>query len=188
MMSYIPPGKVPDDAPTLRAHEYERWLLLTLLGKPRHDDRKASEERKILWRLVHHDPYMEPDNWEDFIRSKKNERTQNHHASRDEPTNTIYDNTAFINLSGLTTTIPSPVVPSASVSPSTAGISTSISDVAASDSCLACRIPSLVRSATDGLALVAVYQQQRKFGKATSSNEAEFVAFDRTIRKLSSHR
>ncbi|KAK0221145.1 hypothetical protein EDD85DRAFT_862034, partial [Armillaria nabsnona] len=158
------------------------WFPLTLLGKPHYDDRKASEERKILWRLTHHDPYTEPDDWENFIQGKKNERTQNHRASRDKPTNTIYDNTASISPSGLTTTMPSQ----------------SISDVATSDSCLACRIPSLVRSATDGLALMAVYEQQRKIGRSASSNEAEFFLvvmimvsyqpFDRTICKISSHR
>ncbi|KAK0433246.1 hypothetical protein EV421DRAFT_1741695 [Armillaria borealis] len=88
------PGEAPDDAPTLDAGDYERWLLLTVLGKPRHDDRKASEGRNILWRLVHHDPRTEPYDWEDFLRSKRDDRTQHHRASRDERTNAIYDNTA----------------------------------------------------------------------------------------------
>ncbi|PBK62468.1 hypothetical protein ARMSODRAFT_980734 [Armillaria solidipes] len=88
------PGEAPDDAPTLDAGDYERWLLLTVLGKPRHDDRKASEGRNILWRLVHHDPRTEPYDWEDFRHSKRDDRTRHHRASRDERTNAIYDNTA----------------------------------------------------------------------------------------------
>ncbi len=98
------PGEAPDDAPTLDtlAHEYDRWFLLTLLGKCR----KASEGRKILWRLVHHDPYTEPNDWEDFLRSKRDNRTQHHRASRDEPKNTIYDNMASVGPLGLTTMMP----------------------------------------------------------------------------------
>ncbi|PBK90502.1 hypothetical protein ARMGADRAFT_1082752 [Armillaria gallica] len=103
---YIP-SEVLDDVPALDAHEYDRWFLLTLLGKPRYDDRKVSEKRKILWRLVHHDPYTEPDDWEDFLRSKRDNRTQHHRASRDEPTDMIYDNTASVSPSGLTTTMSS---------------------------------------------------------------------------------
>ncbi|KAK0221101.1 hypothetical protein EDD85DRAFT_941532 [Armillaria nabsnona] len=86
------PGKAPDDTPTLDSREYDRWFLFTLLGKPHYDDRKASEGQKILWRLVQHDPYTERDDWENFLRSKRDERTQNHRASRDEPTNHIYNN------------------------------------------------------------------------------------------------
>ncbi|KAK0433264.1 hypothetical protein EV421DRAFT_2023595 [Armillaria borealis] len=40
---YIPDA--PGDALTLDAHDYDRWFLLTLLGKPRHEDKKASKER-----------------------------------------------------------------------------------------------------------------------------------------------
>ncbi|PBK62487.1 hypothetical protein ARMSODRAFT_1024898 [Armillaria solidipes] len=105
------PGETTDDAPTLDAREYDRWFLLTLLGKPRYDGRKALEERKILWRLVHHDPYTEPDDWEDFMRSKRDNRTQRHRASRDEPTNHVYSNTASVSPSGLTTTMPSQSYP-----------------------------------------------------------------------------
>ncbi len=105
------PGEVPDDAPIVDAHEYNRWFLLTLLGKPRYDDRKASEEWKILWRMVQHDPYTEPDDWEDFLRSKRDKMAQNHRARRDEPTNTIYNNIATVSPSGLTTTMPSQLYP-----------------------------------------------------------------------------
>ncbi|KAK0221141.1 hypothetical protein EDD85DRAFT_1028373 [Armillaria nabsnona] len=186
------PGKAPDDTPTLDSREYDRWFLLTLLGKPHYDDRKASEGRKILWRLMQHDPYTEPDDWENFLRSKRDERTQHHHASHDEPTNHIYNNMPSVSPLGVDDDDAKPVVPSAllSLSPSAAGIPNGISDVAASDSCLACRIPLLVRSTTDGLALTAAYEQLRKNERATSSDEAEFVAFDiiRTMRKISSHR
>ncbi|PBK90506.1 hypothetical protein ARMGADRAFT_1082754 [Armillaria gallica] len=105
------PGEVLDDASTVDAHEYDRSFLLTLLGKPRYYNRKASEEQKILWRLVQHDLYIKPDNWEDFLRSKRDKMTQNHRAGRDEPTNTIYDNTASVSPSGLTTTMPSQLNP-----------------------------------------------------------------------------
>ncbi|PBK62490.1 hypothetical protein ARMSODRAFT_964170, partial [Armillaria solidipes] len=45
------------------------------------------------------------------LRSKRDNRTQHHRASRDEPKNTIYDNTASISPSGLTTTTPSQSYP-----------------------------------------------------------------------------
>ncbi|PBK90528.1 hypothetical protein ARMGADRAFT_299518 [Armillaria gallica] len=103
----IYPRRSPDDVPTLEVHEYDRWFLLTLLGKPCNDNRKASEERKILWRLVHHDPCTKPDDWADFLCSKRDNRTQHHRASCNELANTIYDNMASIGPSGLTTTMPS---------------------------------------------------------------------------------
>ncbi|KAK0435559.1 hypothetical protein EV421DRAFT_2022507 [Armillaria borealis] len=185
------PGEAPDNAPTLDIREYDRWFLLTLLGKPRYDDRKASEEQKILWRLVHHDPHTEPDDWEDFLRSKRDDRIQHHRASRDEPKNTIDDNTASISPSGVDDDDAKPVVPSASVTPPAASIPISISDVAASDSYLACGIPSLVRSATDGLVLIAVYEQQRRI-QASDVKRLMVMAscrpFDRTMRKMSCHR
>ncbi|KAK0209504.1 hypothetical protein IW262DRAFT_1468758 [Armillaria fumosa] len=102
------PGEAPNDVPPLRAliHEYDRWFLLTLLRKFRYDDREASEGRNILWRLVHHDPYTEPYDCEEFMRRKRDNRTQNHRASRDEPTKAIYDNTTSVSPSGLTSTMP----------------------------------------------------------------------------------
>ncbi|KAK0446966.1 uncharacterized protein EV420DRAFT_1714433 [Desarmillaria tabescens] len=102
------PGEIPKDAPTLRTGEYIRWFLLTLLGNFRYDDRKAWEEREVFWRRVQlqHDPHTEPDDWEDFMRSRRDEKTQNCRASRDRQTNTIYDNMASVSPSGLTTTTP----------------------------------------------------------------------------------
>ncbi|KAK0466518.1 hypothetical protein IW261DRAFT_1116666 [Armillaria novae-zelandiae] len=107
------PGEAPEDAPTPRAviHGYDRWFLLTLLGKFRYDDRKASEGRNILWRLVPHDSSTEPDDCEDFLRSKRDDRAQNHRASRDEPTNDIYNNISSAGPSGLTGTTPSQSYP-----------------------------------------------------------------------------
>ncbi|PBK62446.1 hypothetical protein ARMSODRAFT_964140 [Armillaria solidipes] len=45
------------------------------------------------------------------MRSKRDDRTQHHCASRDEQRNTTYDNTASISPSGLTTTMPSQSYP-----------------------------------------------------------------------------
>ncbi|KAK0467474.1 hypothetical protein IW261DRAFT_1426571 [Armillaria novae-zelandiae] len=102
------PGEAPEDAPGLKAltHGYDRWFLLTLLGKFRYDDRKASEGRSILWRLVPHDPYTEPDDCEDFMHAKRDHETRNHRASRDEPTNDTYNNIPSAGPSGLTRTMP----------------------------------------------------------------------------------
>ncbi len=93
------PGEVPDDALTLYRHEYVMWFLSTLLGKPHYDDRKISEERKILWRLVYHGPCTEPYNKRD------DSRTQ-HHQSR-WTDKAIYNNTTSVSPSGMTTTTPS---------------------------------------------------------------------------------
>ncbi|KAK0476000.1 hypothetical protein EDD18DRAFT_1366667 [Armillaria luteobubalina] len=103
------PGEAPNKVPPLRAliHEYDRWFLLTLLRKFRYDDAKASERRNILWRLVHHDPYTEPYDSEDFMHGKRINRTWNYCTSRDEPTNMIYDNTMPASPSGLMTMMPS---------------------------------------------------------------------------------
>ncbi|KAK0468872.1 hypothetical protein IW261DRAFT_1517283 [Armillaria novae-zelandiae] len=113
------PGEAPDDAPTLKAliHEYNRWFLLTLLKRFRCDDAKASEGWNILWHLVRYDPYMEPYDCEDFMRGKRNNMTQNHRASRDELTNTVYDNTILVSPLGLTTTTPSQASRTLSLSP-----------------------------------------------------------------------
>ncbi|SJL13959.1 uncharacterized protein ARMOST_17411 [Armillaria ostoyae] len=105
-MPYIPPN-VPDDAPTLDAHDYDRWFLLTLLGKPRYDDKKASKERNIRWHRMRQDPHHEPEDWADFIRRKRDDEAQHHRASRDEPNNVIYDHMSPVGPSGLTTTMPS---------------------------------------------------------------------------------
>ncbi|PBK62447.1 hypothetical protein ARMSODRAFT_964141, partial [Armillaria solidipes] len=56
---YIP-SEAPDHAPNLNAHERDKRFLLALLGKPCDGDRKDTEERKILWCLVHHDKRTEP--------------------------------------------------------------------------------------------------------------------------------
>ncbi|KAK0433271.1 hypothetical protein EV421DRAFT_1741718 [Armillaria borealis] len=77
---------------------------------------KASEEWKILWRLVHHDPQTEPNDWEDFLHSKRDGRTHHHRASCDEPTNTIYDNMTSVSPLGVDNDGAKPVVPSASAS------------------------------------------------------------------------
>ncbi|KAK0481139.1 hypothetical protein EDD18DRAFT_1113134 [Armillaria luteobubalina] len=102
------PSEAPNEAPPLRAliHEYDRWFLLTLLRKFRYDDAKASERRNILWRLVHHDPYTEPYDSEDFMRGRRDHETRNYRASRDEPTKAIYNNTTSVGPSGLTSTMP----------------------------------------------------------------------------------
>ncbi|KAK0435117.1 uncharacterized protein EV420DRAFT_1653414 [Desarmillaria tabescens] len=106
-MDYVP-GEVPDDAPTLRTGEYIRWFLLTLLGKFRYDDRKAWEEQEVVWRSVQlqHDPHTEPDDWEDFMRSRRDEETRNRPASRDEITNNVYNNMSPVSPSGLAATMP----------------------------------------------------------------------------------
>ncbi|KAK0221166.1 hypothetical protein EDD85DRAFT_1028387 [Armillaria nabsnona] len=107
---YIPPD-IPDDAPTLDAHDYDRWFLLTLLGKPRYGDRKASKERNIRWHRIRQDPHHEPEDWADFLHRKRDNEAQHHHASHDEPTNDIYDNMPSANPSGLMTTMPSQSYP-----------------------------------------------------------------------------
>ncbi|PBK62450.1 hypothetical protein ARMSODRAFT_605594 [Armillaria solidipes] len=56
---------------------------------------------------MHQDPHREPENWADFLRSKRDNETRHHRASRDELTNAIYSNTAPVSPSGLTTTMPS---------------------------------------------------------------------------------
>ncbi len=104
-------GEVPDDPPTLDGREYDMWFVLILLGKPHYDDRKASEEQKILWCLMHHNPHSEPNDWGDFLLSKRDERTQHHRASRDEPTNHIYNNMPSVSPLGFTTMMPSQSYP-----------------------------------------------------------------------------
>ncbi|KAG7441169.1 uncharacterized protein BT62DRAFT_1080358 [Guyanagaster necrorhizus] len=101
--SYVP-GEAPDDAPILNPNVWVRWYLLR--GKQRNDDRKESVERTPLWRTINHDRYDEPNDWADFMRGKRDKKTQHHRASRDEPTNVIYDNTTSVSPSGLTTTMP----------------------------------------------------------------------------------
>ncbi|PBK62481.1 hypothetical protein ARMSODRAFT_980745 [Armillaria solidipes] len=97
------PGEATKDAPTLGAREWGRWFLLTLFGKPRYDDRKASEERNILWRLVHHGPRTEPDDWEDLMRSRRDDRTQHQRWA-----NQLHiQQYAAVSPSGLTATTPS---------------------------------------------------------------------------------
>ncbi|SJL13986.1 uncharacterized protein ARMOST_17438 [Armillaria ostoyae] len=103
---YVPPD-IPDDAPTLDPREYDRWLLLTLLGKPRYDDKKASKERNIRWHHMRQDPHREPEDWADFLRSKRDNEVQHHRAGRDEPSDNIYVNMSPVSPSGLTTTMPS---------------------------------------------------------------------------------
>ncbi|KAG7441192.1 uncharacterized protein BT62DRAFT_1012004 [Guyanagaster necrorhizus] len=98
------PDEAPDDAPILDPNVWVRWYLPR--GKQRNDDRKASEERTALWRTIHHDPYDEPNDWADFMRGKTDKKTQHHRAGRDEPTKSIYDNTASVSPSGLTTMMP----------------------------------------------------------------------------------
>ncbi|KAK0196299.1 hypothetical protein F5146DRAFT_1176661 [Armillaria mellea] len=102
------PGEAPDDVPTLEAlaRQYDRWFQLTLLGKSRYDNRKASEGRNLLWHHMHHDPSTEPNDLKDFRRSKRDNRTQNHRASHDVPTNMIYDGTISVSPSGLTKMMP----------------------------------------------------------------------------------
>ncbi len=107
---YIPPD-IPDDAPTLDTHDYDRWFLLTLLGKPRYDDKKASKERNIRWHRMRQDPHHEPEDWADFLHRKRDNEARHHRASRDEPTNDIYDNMPSASPLGLTMTMPSQSYP-----------------------------------------------------------------------------
>ncbi|KAK0196273.1 hypothetical protein F5146DRAFT_321573 [Armillaria mellea] len=158
------PGEAPDDAPTLEAlaRQYDRWFLLTLLGRFRYDDRKASEGRNILRRLRDRDPSTEPDDLEDLQRSKRGERTQHHRASRDEPRNPIHDSMASVDPSGLTTTMPRQSYPpprshhqaypqaSPALQPPTLGL------------------PAGSSRPFDGLALIALYKQERKIRASDS--------------------
>ncbi|KAK0196275.1 hypothetical protein F5146DRAFT_1133770 [Armillaria mellea] len=135
------PGEAPDDAPTLEAlaRQYDRWFLLTLLGKFRYDDRKASEGRN------------------DFRGGQTNERTQHRRASRDEPTNTIYDNTASISPSALTMTVPGQSYPPPQHQHQLQAYPASPTS----------QTPTLGLAAGsprpfDGLALIALYEQERK--------------------------
>ncbi|KAK0474256.1 hypothetical protein IW261DRAFT_1499718 [Armillaria novae-zelandiae] len=59
------PGSAPDDAPTFEAlaREYDRWFLLTLLGKFRYDDWKASRGGTLSGAAS-----TELDDWDDFLR------------------------------------------------------------------------------------------------------------------------
>ncbi|KAG7446152.1 uncharacterized protein BT62DRAFT_155813 [Guyanagaster necrorhizus] len=129
------PSEVPDDTPTLNAHEWDRWFLLTLLGKQRYDDRKASEERELLWRAIQHDPLTDPNDWLDFMRSKRDDETQHHRAMRDEQTNEIYDNMTSISPSALATMmLDHSYQPSAAASPPARGIPNNLSSLSASTS------------------------------------------------------
>ncbi|KAK0209605.1 hypothetical protein IW262DRAFT_515280 [Armillaria fumosa] len=151
------PGEAPDDAPTIEAltREYDRWFLLTLLGKFGYDDRKASEGQNILWRLVHHNSSVEPDNREDFLRSKRDDRTQHHGAGHDEPTQTIYNNTASVSPSGLMTA----TMPSHSHPPPQSHHQLQ----AYPPSSPTAQPPTLLLPGRfDGLALIALYEQERK--------------------------
>ncbi|KAK0433288.1 hypothetical protein EV421DRAFT_2040296 [Armillaria borealis] len=103
-ISHEPPG----DALTLNAREWGRCFLSTPLGKPRYDDGKATEERNILWHSMQQDPHHKPEDWEGFLRSKRDKMIQHHRASHDELTNTICNDTAAE---------PSESVSSASASP-----------------------------------------------------------------------
>ncbi len=103
---YIPLD-VPGDTPTLDPREYDRWFLLTLLGKPRYDDKNASKERNVRWHQMRQDSYHEPEDWADFLRSKRDNEIQYHRAGRDKPTDNTYVNMSPVGLSGLTTTMPS---------------------------------------------------------------------------------
>ncbi|KAK0221097.1 hypothetical protein EDD85DRAFT_983313 [Armillaria nabsnona] len=88
------PHKAPDGAPTLDTSEYDQRFLLTFLGKPRYDDKKASKEQNIRWHRMRQDPHHKPKYWadSDFLHSKRDDETQHHHPSRDEPANSIYVN------------------------------------------------------------------------------------------------
>ncbi|KAK0446947.1 uncharacterized protein EV420DRAFT_1647841 [Desarmillaria tabescens] len=97
-------GEVLGEMPTLDARKYIRSFLLGLLGKPRCDNRKTLEEREVLWHTIHRNLHTEPDDWGDFMCNRKAKETQHRRVSRDEPTNTIYNNTASASPSGLTTT------------------------------------------------------------------------------------
>ncbi|KAK0196247.1 hypothetical protein F5146DRAFT_1133744 [Armillaria mellea] len=154
------PGEAPDDVPTLRAliHEYDRWFLLTLFGKFRYDDRKASEGRNILWHLRDHDPSTEPDDLEDFQRRKRDNRTQHHRASRDEQTHTIHDSMTSVGPSLLTTTTPSqsypPPPPHHQLQAYPSAFPTSQPPTLG--------LPAGSTRPFDGLALIALYEQERK--------------------------
>ncbi|PBK62477.1 hypothetical protein ARMSODRAFT_980741 [Armillaria solidipes] len=101
---YVPPDAL-DNAPTLDTRD-DRWFLLTL-RKPRYDDKKKSRKRNIRRHYVRQDPHHEPEDWVDFLRRKRDEEAQHHHASRDESANSIYVNMSPVGPSGLTTTMPS---------------------------------------------------------------------------------
>ncbi|PBK90424.1 hypothetical protein ARMGADRAFT_1166856 [Armillaria gallica] len=113
---YIPPD-VLYDAPALDPREYGRWFLLTLLGKPRYDDK----ERNI----------------------QRDDEARYHRAGRDEPTKDIYNNMPSASPSGLTTMMPSQSYPTSLPAPATPN---GLSDVAAFDSRLRCWITGLVWS------------------------------------------
>ncbi|KAK0196256.1 hypothetical protein F5146DRAFT_1176549 [Armillaria mellea] len=102
---------VPDDAPALDPTEYKRWLLDTLLGQQRRDDKKASRERNISWLYMRQDPCHEPEDCMDFLRWKEDDEAQHHRVCRDAPNNNIYSNIPSVGPSGLTMTMPSPPNP-----------------------------------------------------------------------------
>ncbi|SJL14000.1 uncharacterized protein ARMOST_17452 [Armillaria ostoyae] len=106
-ISHEPPG----DVLILNGHEWGRCFLSIPLGKPRYDDGKATEERNILRHSMQQDPHHKPEDWEGFLRSKRDTRIQHHRASHDELTNTIYNDTASARPSGLTATVPNPPYP-----------------------------------------------------------------------------
>ncbi|PBK90504.1 hypothetical protein ARMGADRAFT_1014608 [Armillaria gallica] len=54
------------------------------------------------------DPHHKPEDWESFLRSKRDKGIQHHRTSHNELTNTIYNYTASANPSGLTTTVLNP--------------------------------------------------------------------------------
>ncbi|KAK0196254.1 hypothetical protein F5146DRAFT_1133750 [Armillaria mellea] len=103
---YILPD-IPDDAPTQDRTEYKRWLVDTLLGQQRRNDKKASRGRSISWHYMRQDPCHEPEDCMDFLRWKDDDEAQHHHACRDGRNNHIYNHMSLVGPSGLTMTMPS---------------------------------------------------------------------------------
>ncbi|KAK0209534.1 hypothetical protein IW262DRAFT_1302245 [Armillaria fumosa] len=141
-----------EDTSTLKAliHKCDR--------KFRYDDAKASERRNIVWRLVHHDPYTEPYDCEDFMHGKRDKRIQNHHASRDEPTNDIYNNTPSAGPSGLTTMMPSQPYPQ----PQSLQHLQAYTPAPPTSQSATLGLSAGYPRSFDGLALTAIYEQESR--------------------------
>ncbi|KAK0467476.1 hypothetical protein IW261DRAFT_1574099 [Armillaria novae-zelandiae] len=135
------PGKAPEDAPSLKALTcgYDRRAEHTL-------------------RLVPHDPYTEPNDCEDFMHAKRDHETRNHRASRDEPTNSIYNNIPLAGPSGLTTTTPSQPYSQ----PQSHRQLQAYPPASPMSQSVTLGLPAGYPRSFDGLALIAFYDQERR--------------------------
>ncbi|SJL13956.1 uncharacterized protein ARMOST_17408 [Armillaria ostoyae] len=146
--------------PSIVANMTGGFYYITLLGTPRYDGKKETKERNVPWHYMRQDPRHEPKDWADFLRSKRDDETQHHGASRDEPTNNTRTLCLNFTTSSSDTKWPLPrdllhFLPR--------GLDTK-------------QAGSNLHA--ERFAQMAAYGQQRKIRRAASSGEAELVAID----------